>query len=211
MSAIAAADPPRIDPELASLVERTRGLQPWRRVFHATNGLMLAFLPPRLGLGGASVAWILFGIMGALLLLDLARLRVSRLNTLFFKAFPALASPREAAGLASSTWYAAGTGLVFALFPGRFVVPAILVLALADPTAAVVGRTWGRRRLGKGSVLGSTAFLAVSLTIFACFVAPATALAAAVLVTSVEIIPWRLDDNLTVPIAAAGALWLMGA
>src|SRR5262245_40480467 len=144
MSATAAADPSHLDPELAPLVERTRGLQPWRRVFHAANGLLLAFAPPLIGLRAPTTAWILAAVVAALLVVDLARRRVARLNAAFFIAFPALASPREATGIASSTWYAAGAALVFAFFPLRLAAPALLVLGLADPAAAIVGRTWGR-------------------------------------------------------------------
>jgi dolichol kinase len=216
MNVTAAADgladlDPRIDPELAPLVARTRGLQPWRRLFHAGNGLILAFLPGRIGLTGGALVAVLAGLFGALLALDVARLRSSRLNALFFAAFPALASPREAVGAASSTWYAGGVLLLYALFPVALVVPALLVLALADPAAAVVGRRWGRRRLGKGTWVGTATFAATAFLILGAFFASPIALGIALLTAGAEAVPWRIDDNLTVPLAAASALWLIGA
>jgi dolichol kinase len=216
MSVTAAADrladlDPSIDPELAPLVARTVGLQPWRRLFHAGNGLILAFLPGQIGLTGGALVAVLAGVFVALLALDVARLRSTRLNSLFFAAFPALASPREAVGTASSTWYAGGVLLLYALFPIALVVPAVLVLALADPAAAVVGRRWGRRRLGKGTVVGSLTFVAMAFVILAAFVTPAAALAVALVAAGAEALPWRIDDNLTVPLAAAWGLWLIGA
>jgi dolichol kinase len=201
----------QLDPTLVPLVERTRGLQPWRRVFHVANGIAMAFLPPALSLGGRALVLTLAILFATLLALDIARLRVTRLNGLFFAAFPALASPREAGRIASSTWYVAGVALVFALFEPTIAVAAVLVLALADPAASVVGRLCGRRRLGKGSIEGSTAFATVAFVVLSFFVSPAAAAVAALTAAAVEIAPWKLDDNVTVPLAAAAALWLLGA
>lgn len=201
----------RLDPELAPLVERTRGLQPFRRLFHAGNGLLLALAPSALGMSRA----LLLSLLGAILLLllasDLIRLRSRRLNRLFFAAFPALASPREAHAFASSTWYVAGVLIAYAAFPLRVAVAATLVLGLADPAAGAVGRTWGTRRVGTGTLEGCAAFLLVSAAVLAGYAPLGPALAAAALTTAVEATPWPLDDNLTIPLAAGGVLWLLGA
>ena len=191
------------------MAERLRGVQPWRRVFHASNALIVAFLPPVLGLG----RWVVVGILTALLVglaaFDYLRLRRADLNALFFRMFPSLASDRERTGVASSTWYAVGLIVVYALFPLDVVVPAVLTLGLADPAASTVGRIWGRRRIGKGSYLGTAVFLGVAYAIMAWAVGPIAGLVAAVVTTAVEVLPTRLDDNLTVPITAATALWLV--
>ena len=199
-----------LDPELVELVGRTAGLQPWRRIFHAASGIVVALVPPVLGLGRGTVIWILAPLLALAVAADAVRLRRPRINALFFTLFPSLASPREATRISSSTWYLAGVLLAYALFPGRLVMPAILVLALADPLAGSIGRVWGRRRLGKGTILGSAVFLAVSAAVLSGFVEPAAALVAALMVTVIEVVPWELDDNLTVPLVAAGALWLIG-
>jgi dolichol kinase len=187
---------------------RLQGVQPWRRLFHAGNSLVVSFLPPVFGLGRWSTVAILTVFLAGLLAFDVVRLRTPRLNALFFTMFPSLASPRERVGIASSTWYLVGVILVYAIFPRAIAVPAILVLGLADPLASTIGRLWGRRRLGKGTVLGSSVFLAVSFAVLTVFVGPAVAAPAALFVTCVEVLPWRLDDNLTVPPAAAVGLWL---
>ena len=190
--------------------ERKRGVQPWRRLFHAGNGLVVAFSPPALGLERTGLLLILSSLLVVLLAFDLVRLRVPGVNAFFFKAFPSLASPREASHVASSTWYACGVVLAYAFFPSRIAVPAIVVLALADPMASIVGRLWGRRRLGNGTVLGSLVFLLVAFAVLSAFFGPASAVVPALVVTCVEVVPWRLDDNLTVVVGGATALWLMG-
>jgi len=199
-----------VAPELVPLIARTRGLQPWRRAFHSANGVAVALLPAALGLGKATVLLVLGMLLVVVLAADVARLRVAELNALFFRLFPSLASPREAVRIASSTWYLIGVFLTYAIFPMRVAVPGILVLALADPAAGTVGRLWGRRRLGQGTWFGSATFLAVAFAVLAVGLGPAAGLTAALMVTLVEAVPWKLDDNLTVPLAAAFAAWVVG-
>ncbi|MDH3224044.1 MAG: hypothetical protein OEO23_10050, partial [Gemmatimonadota bacterium] len=146
---------------------------------------------------------------GALLVaasLDVVRLRHRRVNEWFFRVLIGLASPREARGVASSTWYLVGLLVVQLWFPAGAWIPAVLVLALADPAAGVVGRLWGQRRVGAGTLEGSAAFFAVSLAVLLAFATPAVALAGAVWVTVWEALPLPLDDNLIVPVATALAL-----
>ena len=200
-------DPP--DP-LGRLVSRTRGMQPWRRVFHAVSGVVLAVGPELLGLGRGAVLTILVLLLAGAVLLDVARLRHPSLNILFFRLLGPLASPGEAGGFASSTWYLLGVLLVYALIPAR-AVPAVLVLGLADPVASVVGRRWGRRRVGKGTLAGGGAFLAVAAIVLHFTAGGSAALVVAVAATVVELLPLPVDDNLSVPVATAVLLAVLGA
>ena len=201
---------PSAGSELDALVARTAGPQWWRKAFHAANATgiacALAFLdwPERtllLTLGGAVVL---------LLALDLARLSTPRLNVLFFWAFGRLASPREARGIASSTWYAVGILLAVALFPRPEAIAGILVLGLGDPAAAFVGRTFGRRPFLGGTLEGSVAFFATSAVVLAFQFPWPAALLAALSASFAERRSWPLDDNLTVPVVCAGVLSGMG-
>lgn len=196
--------------EFLSRVEPTDGLQPWRRIFHAANGVAVAVLPGALGLDKAAVLWILGSLLGVAVIADIARLRNPQLNALFFRAFRSLASAREAVGMASSTWFLMGVFLTWALFPARVAVAGILVLALADPAAGTVGRLWGKRRLGKGTVVGSGTFLLVAFAVLAAYLGPTAGLVSALVATVVEAVSQRIDDNLTVPVAAAFSGWLVG-
>lgn len=203
---------PREAHDLDTLVAQTAGLQPGRRIFHAVNGLVvfafLRFVP----LGRGVVIAVFGGLLLAALAFDVARLRVRTLNVLFFRAFARLASPREAAKVASSTWYLAGVVLVLWLFPLAWAEVAVLVLALADPLAGYAGRRWGgTSRLGTGTWLGSSIFLAVSTALLSTVAHPLAAFAAALVVTAIEALPWPLDDNITIPIATCVALLLVQA
>ncbi len=195
------------DAELARLVGRTEGLQPWRRVFHATNGLIIAgvlwFLDP---------PWIVaVGVLAALtvgaFLVDAVRFAAPAVNRLFFRLLRPFASPREAAGPASSTWYLVGCTMAVAVFPREIAVAAILVLALADPAASWLGRVRGRRRLGTGTVLGTGIFVAVAAAVLVPFVGLPSAILVALGTAAAEVLPWPLDDNLVVPLVAGALAW----
>lgn len=192
--------------DFQALVDATAGLQPFRRLFHAVLGLVFAALlwtiePPR------TAALFVFGSLALVLLAaDLTRLFVPRLNAMFFRTFRAFASPREARRIASSTWYVVGILACLALFPTEIVVPAIVVLAVADPVANYVGRRWGARRLGTGTVEGAAAFVMVAFLLLRLFVPSGAALVAALVAALAELLPWELDDNLVIPLSVATAL-----
>lgn len=195
--------------EIDELVARTRGLQPWRRAFHAASGLLVALAPPALGLGPHQTA---VGLgLGALILLglDVLRLRVAALNAWFFRTFSRLASPREARGLASSTWFAVGAALAWAAFPAPFATAALLVLGLADPVASMVGRLAGGRRFGKGSVEGFSTFVTVAFLVLWPAVGAGPALVGAFVTAAAEVLPIPPDDNLVIPLVCGSVLWAM--
>jgi len=191
------------DPILEALVERTRGLQPWRKLFHAFNGVLVATVILAFGLTKSTASTILAGVVGALLLVDGLRLLHRPCNALFFRLFRRLASPREARRIASSTWYAAGMALAVALFPLADAVSGILVLALADPIASYVGQRWGHRPFLGGTVAGTATFLVVSGAILASRHPMGVAAVATAGATYAERRSWPLDDNFTIPIVTA--------
>jgi len=195
--------------ELDELVSRTEGLQPWRRVFHAGNGCLIVALW-HFGVLTRGQLLLLLGValVGGLTI-DFLRFRVPIFQRVFFRSLSALASPREAGGVASSTWYLVGVIIALLAFPPAIAKASVLVLALGDPAASYVGRRWGTVRLGDGSIEGTTAFFLVALAVLWAFFPPAYASLGAVLATVVERIPWRLDDNLTLPVGTGLALVLL--
>jgi dolichol kinase len=192
------------------LVGRTSGAQPWRKLFHATNGVAVAAALTHLPLSSSMVVLVLTVVLVVLGLVDLVRLRVPTANRLFFRAFARLASPREARGVASSTWYALGLLLAVTLFPSHHAVSGVLVLALADPVASYVGQRWGRKPFLGGTVEGTIAFFSVAVGVLALRNSVFVALAAAAVVAIAERRSWPLDDNLTIPVTCAGVLTALG-
>ncbi len=196
--------------DFEALVKKTEGFQPMRRVVHVVSGLVLAgalwvLQPPTL----VAVS-VLAAVVLILFVSDLIRLARPGLNALFFRAFRPLVSPREAVGIASATWFMAGILVTVSLFPLEVAVPAIVVLALADPAANYAGRTWGRRRLGTGTVEGTAVFVAVAFLTLSPVAPLPSAFLAALLAAVAEVLPWKLDDNLVIPVTVSAVLWFSG-
>lgn len=190
-----------------ALVGKTQGVQPWRRAFHAASGVGLAVTGHWVGTDSTGFRLALAVAVVVAFAADAVRFRFPAANAAFFGWFRLLASPREARGVASSSWYAAGA-LAVALFAPAHFVAAMLVLALADPAASVVGRLWGTRPLGKGSWQGTAAFAVVAAAVLTPLVGVPAGLAAAAVAAVLEVLPVGIDDNLTTPVAVAAALSL---
>jgi len=197
-------------PDLDEAVRRTAGVQPGRRAFHATGGLLIAWLLVSDGFGRSVVVPLLAAALAIALALDWLRLRSPAANVRFFRALRLLASPRERDRVASSTWYLVGVLATILLAPTSYAVSAILVLALADPAASVVGRLWGRHPLGSGTVLGTVTFATVATLVLAARHPLPLAIGVALLVSVAEALDIRVDDNLRVPLATGLALMVLG-
>ncbi len=154
--------------------------------------------------------------------------RVStRANAVMMAVFRPIAHEQERERVNSATWYM--TALVLLALTGSPIlcVTGVAVLGLADPMAGLVGRRFGRVRLVNGrSLEGSLTFVGVgTLAARGAMMlvdAPApsgalwlTAAAAGLAGAIAELVSRRVDDNLSVPMAAAGTaalvLWALGA
>lgn len=198
------------DDEFGTLVRRTEGVQPFRRLFHAGSGLLVGLGPGVLGLSRTATLVILAGAFLVALLLDLVRLRAPAVNRAFFRVFALLASPREAQGMASSTWFALAALLAHAVFPPLYAAASLVVLALADPAASVVGRIWGSAPLGKGSVQGTLVFFVMAWLVLTGMTGEwLLVIPVALGVALMEIVPGLIDDNLVVPLVTGVLLWVI--
>jgi len=118
--------------------------------------------------------------------------------------------------------YAIAVLLTILTVPKAAAIVAVYTLAIADPLAAVVGIRWGRRRVALNrSLEGSAAFFAATLVIAAVVLgkgADGSALAiggAAVTIAlaaaGCELLPLRIDDNLTIPLVVGFTTWIVAA
>lgn len=189
--------------------------QAGRQLLHVGAGLVALFFPWLF-----SNAWPVLTAMG-ITLLTLCGLRLSgylhrRFADLLY------AGGRRSPG---DVYFFVAIALVFVLSGGdalSFAIP-VLILALADPAATLVGVRYGRHRFpimgGEKSVEGSLAFLAVAflstaapLVLLGQPAASEVLVAAAIVAIATTLVeamtPWALD-NLFVPLAAHLALRLV--
>jgi len=185
-----------------------------RSLFHFASAAAAAavihfFLTPTsmlvLGGGLAAIAWTA----------ELARRFSPRVNALLMAVLGVVAHPHEHYRVNSATWYCTallGLGL---LGSPLLAIIALTVLGFADPMAALVGRRWGSLKLVNGRSLQGTLTFAVVGTLVATGVVVASqpdlggpaavslAAAAAGFGAIAELFSLRVDDNLSIPLAAA--------
>lgn len=164
-------------------------------------------IPMGIALAFAASAWTL----------EIARRRSAAVNAACMRLFGKTAHPHEAHRINSATWYATALTVLALANQVPAAVIALIVLGLGDPAAAIVGKRFGRVKLMHGRTLeGTLAFALVSAAAAFGFVAllhPAlglgrialASLGAAVAGALAELTSKRLDDNLTIPLAAFAA------
>lgn len=192
-----------------------------RNVLHILGALVAlvlvhVLLPPAwitpIGLALAAGAWSL----------ELSRRASPAVNHVLMRILGSFAHPHERLRVNSSTWYCTALGLLALLGSPTLILVAIAVLGFADPAAAIIGRRYGSIKLVNGrSLQGSGAFVVVGMVAtvsvllltrpdlsFASVLA--MAVGASVLGAVAELFSLRVDDNLSVPVAAAAGAGLMG-
>ena len=123
---------------------------------------------------------------------------------------------------AAMTPFAIAVLLTILAVPKLAALVAIYTLAIADPLAAVVGIRFGRRRIAHDrSLEGSLAFFGAAVAIAALVLrwgtgAPGLTIAGAsatigIAAAGCELLPLRIDDNLTIPIFVGFATWTITA
>jgi len=138
-------------------------------------------------------------------------------NDALMRLFGPVAHPHEHYRVNSATWFATALLLLAAFFSPVAATLGVVVLAFGDPSAALIGRRFGRTRLRTGRSLEGTlafvvaglvpGFLALLLT-QPIGIALALSLAAvgAVAGALTELFSSRVDDNFTIPVAVACAV-----
>jgi dolichol kinase len=184
----------------------------YRNVFHVMSGLVALVCIQHL-LTPAGLVWISAAFATFSWLAETARRISPKVNDLLMKVFGPMAHQHEYHRVNSATWYATAL-IILALFSSPLASTlAVVVLALGDPAAALVGRRFGRTKLRTGRSLegtlafagvGGLAALAVLLAYYPTLtpgMALALALAAGGAGALAELFSKNLDDNLTVPLA----------
>ncbi|WP_122088525.1 diacylglycerol/polyprenol kinase family protein [Halalkalicoccus subterraneus] len=174
-----------------------------RRLVHASGvGAPLSYL---LGVfTWEQLGWVLAAGLAGTLLLEFARLR----SGLDWWIYENLTREYEREKVAGYALYMVGMAVVALAAPPEIGVPAMFMLAIGDPVGGY---------LGKGAATKSPVALAavfgVCLLVALPFVPPVAAVLGAMAATAADgyLITIRgsiVDDNLTIPLAAALAMWV---
>jgi dolichol kinase len=190
-----------------------------RSIFHALVAIVLVLLVEEV-LSDRGRWLVPFCFAATFWTLELLRHISKRARSFLLWLFRAIAHPHERYRVNSSTWLATALVLLGALFAPLPCTVALAVMGIADPTAAFIGRRWGRTTItAQRSLEGSLAFLVAGTLAAAVVLAiwyPSLPLiarlgiacAASLCGALAELASRRLDDNFTVPLAAGGGAWL---
>ncbi len=152
--------------------------------------------------------------------LEIGRRLSPRINDFCMWLFGRTAHPHEAHRVNSATWYAVAVLLMALCQQAVPAAIALVVLGIGDPSAAILGRRYGRVRIVNGrSLEGTLAFVLTGGAAAAGFVALAhpeigvvgtcvASLVGAVAGAIAELFSRRIDDNFAVPLAAFAASYL---
>jgi len=194
-------------------------LQIGRRLFHLLNGVSIATAYALLFTHEQVIH--VFGAIACLIYIA-DRIRIAYPETIARRApwvNRTFVRAEEQVREAAMTPFAIAVLLTIISVPKLAALVAIYTLAIADPLAAVVGIRFGRRRITHNrSVEGTLAFFAATVGIAAAVfhwgtaalplsiagTAAAIGLAAAVF----DLLPLRVDDNLTIPLFVGFSTWV---
>ncbi len=183
-----------------------------RNLFHVVWGCVALSMIQWL-LSPTALMWAAGGFTAYAWSLELIRRRSPAFNARVMALYGKVAHPHEWNQVNSATWYATALlGLSLTQSTMLCLVP-VAVLTFADPAAALIGRRFGRIRLVHGrSLEGTTTFFIVGSIAAFCaaafgqgvptVAAVAIAAGAAAFGALAELFSQRVDDNLTVPLAA---------
>jgi len=196
-----------------------------RNVFHVSMGVV-AILCYEVLFSWLTCVWIIAGVALIAVTLETTRLFSARWNSfLVQRVFGAISRPREMYRINGATWYTFAILTAILAFPMRATELGVIVLALADPAAALAGKRWGRRRIWRDkTVVGAAMFFVVAWAIGFVFslVVPGgpvgferliMATVVALVGVVAEVFTERIDDNYTIPVLCAGVAsfwWMAG-
>ena len=134
---------------------------------------------------------------------DLLRLNSQRLEKYFHLFFSKLLRNREVTkDLTGASYLFMGITITIFLFSKNVAIVSILILTISDTVAAIAGKKFGRNKIGNKSVEGSIAFFISTIIIIGSLLKLNIfyVIFVSILITFVEAVPIRINDNLTIPV-----------
>ncbi len=190
------------------------------------SGLILPII--YLWLDKPMILWLVGSLTGVALIVELGKSGSARFRALFFRIFTSMLRTHERRGaITGATYYLISALLCILFFQKALAIVCIFFMVLGDMSAALVGKRWGKTKLiGEKSLEGSGACFVVCtvLSLFFFYLPetgvwklpqlltdaqkfhPMVGVVGAFVATVVELLPLRIDDNLTVPLISGAVM-----
>jgi len=186
-------------------------LEPGRRLVHASGAIVPgAYLLDTHVLQTGLVTWSTIQLLAVVGLFVTAVLEAARLYGGFEHViYDRLTREYEQDTVAGYALYVVGGTITVFVFEPQIAVPALFMLTLADPVSGMLS-SGGLRKIARPRVL--IGMFTVSLLLAIPFVPPIAAVAGALGATLADGVKpilkgYVVDDNLTIPVVAASAMW----
>jgi dolichol kinase len=190
--------------------------QAFRKVYHVVSAsiMPLVYLYNPLHQSEAdlrhTLLWVMAPAFLGFFLLDWLRLNDERFNSQFMKVFSVLIRRTEQNKYNGATFLTFAFTLVIFLFPRMEAITAMLFLSLGDTAAELGGLYFGRLKIFRRSAEGTFSFFLVAFAIAWAMLGDArVAFLSAAAGALIELFSFEVDDNLTVPIGSACAVWII--
>ena len=145
------------------------------------------------------------------LCVELAKWLFLSFRNLFYQYLSILLRSHEKEGaITGATYYIIATLISIFVFEESIAIACLFFIGLGDTVAALVGRQWGNTKLiGKKSLEGSVACFTVCGITALFLLNPIIGFIGAFVATLAELLPLRINDNLTVPLISGAVMQLM--
>jgi len=175
-------------------------LKHYRKLLHLLSGLIAVFYY-FFSYREEFFIFFLWVFVCGILFFDIIRLIFTRFNDFVYRHFSHFFIDREKNKINSASYYFFGVLFCIYFFPVEVAASSMLFLSFGDTAASFVGMHWGKHKLiGKKSLEGSIACLTTCFLIAIIFLPLHISLIGAAIAAVTEVLPWDLDDNLTVPV-----------
>ena len=181
-----------------------------RRLYHLVSGLLFVYVISQLDRRSGII--LVSVLLSLAIIIEAVRLIFPTFNSLFIRCFSLLLRHEEKRKPTGSAWYIAGVLISLLLFKKEFAMFSMVILAVGDPSASTVGKSWGRHRIKRKSIEGSMAFLIAAIAAGLIFQRTLGGLSFVIIITGAiagtmtELLSSKLDDNLTIPLIASGCM-----
>lgn len=186
--------------------------KPWRRMWHLLGGsffpIIAVFIPRKtllITVGAITAVFVTW---------EVVRFTHSRVNQPMVSYLGVILKTKEASRPTGTSYLLLASLIAFLSFEKYVAISCLLFLSVGDAMATIIGEKYGRRRLFNKSLEGSLACLLVCLLIGVIMVVGGkvmllpVAVVGAVTATMAELLPFPVDDNLTIPIFSGGTMTL---
>lgn len=190
-----------------------------RKIWHLIMGLVIVCVYMS-GISRSAGIMILGSVLGLDILLESIRLRNTAWNERLLRFWGPVMREHEIKQFSTVPHYVSAAIIAIGIFPKPVAILSILYLACGDPIASFMGILYGHKgpRFSNGKTLiGTLAGVSVCICVTFIYLKSLAIADTTVLAISliggiaggmVELLPFDIDDNFTIPVVSGFILWL---